>query len=313
MVSMPGTAAAPSLLASVRRGDIGAVILYAPNFASTHQLQSLTGALQAAARAGGNPPLLIAIDQEGGAVKRLPGPPTRSPAQMVATGRVSVASEQGLATGGYLRQMGINLNIAPIVDVPTSRSSFMYQEGRTFSFNATTVATYGTAFAMGQQSAGVGAAAGLFPGLGAAKVDTDLDPHEKVYLNAAQRAAALKPYEMLIPRGLDAIMVANAVYPAYDPEGRVADLSGSVMGRLLRDKLRFNGVIITDAMVRTGLNPVTAGVVAAEAGADILTYGISFAGVLQALESAYRSGHLSRANAVSSFERIVALKRRIAR
>jgi hypothetical protein len=64
-------------------------------------------------------------------------------------------------------------------------------------------------------------------------------------------------------------------------------------------------------MVRTGLKPVTSGVLAAEAGADILTYSISAGGVLQALASAYKSGHLSRANVVSSYERIVALKQRV--
>jgi beta-N-acetylhexosaminidase len=74
--------------------------------------------------------LLIAIDQEGGGVKRLPGPPTLSPAQMVDTGEVSVARQQGIATGRYLRGFGINFNIAPIVDVPTSTSSFLYQEKR---------------------------------------------------------------------------------------------------------------------------------------------------------------------------------------
>lgn len=309
---MRGTTPDPSLLQELREGTVGAVIIYKPNIVSLRQLRSLTGALQQAAREGGNPPLLIAIDQEGGGVKRLPGPPTISPSRMVATGKVSVARQQGIATGKYLRGVGINLNIAPIVDVPTSPNSFMYRENRTFSFNASTVASYGTAFALGQQSEGVASAAAVFPGLGAATVDTDVDPDEQVDPTAAQRAAALKPYEMLIPRGLDAVVVANAIFPAYDPEDRIADLSGPVMEGLLRGKLRFRGVVIADAMVRTGMNPVTSGVLAAEAGADILPYSISVAGVLQALELAYKSGQLSRANAVSSYERIVELKQRVA-
>jgi beta-glucosidase len=115
---------------------------------------------------------------------------------------------------------------------------------------------------------------------------------------------------MLIPRRLDAIMVGNAVFPAYDPR-RIADLSGPVIGGLLREKLKFQGVVITDAMVRTGMNPDTAGVLAAEAGADMMLYNNPPSGVIPALESAFRSGRLSRANAVSSYERIVALKQRI--
>ncbi len=231
---------------------------------------------------------------------------------MVQTGKVSVATRQGIATGRYLRGFGINFNIAPIVDVPTSASSFLYREDRTFSFNANEVARYGTAFALGQQSQGVAAAAGLFPGLGSATVDTDTQPDERLYPTAVQRAAALKPYEMLIPRGLEAVMVGNAVFPAYDPKGRIADLSGPVIGGLLRDKLKFKGVVITDAMVRTGMNPVASGVLAAEAGADIILYNTDASGVLAALESAFGSGRLSRTNAVASYERIVALKERLA-
>jgi beta-N-acetylhexosaminidase len=312
MAEMTEVTPSPALLRAVRAGRVGSVIFYAWNYSTPSQLRAAIHELQQAAKQGGNPQLLIAIDQEGGEVKRLPGPPTLSPSQMVATGKVSVARQQGVATGRYLRGFGINFNIAPILDVPTSTNSFMYQENRTFSFNANQVARFGSAFALGQQSTHIASAAGLFPGLGAATVQTDHEPDEQVHMTAKQRAASLKPYEMLIPQGLDAIMVANAVYPAYDPKDRIADLSGPVMRGLLRDKLGFNGVIITDAMIRTGLNPVTSGVLATEAGADIILYNSLASGVLQALETAYAQKRLSRANAVASYERIVWLKEQIA-
>jgi beta-N-acetylhexosaminidase len=312
MVTMVGPTPDATLLGEVRLGIAGGVIVYGPNIVSGIQLTSAIRSLQQAAKEGGNPPLLIAIDQEGGGVKRLPGPPTLSPSQMVETGRVSVARQQGIATGQYLRGFGINFNIAPVVDVPTSTSSFLYQENRTFSFNANDVARYATAFALGQQLQHVASAAGLFPGLGSATVDTDTEPGEKLYPTTAQRAAALKPYEMLIPRGLDAIMVGNAGFPAYDPKGTIADLSGPLIRGLLRHKLKFQGVVITDAMVRTGLDPITSGVLAAEASADIILCGYDGVETLGALESAYTSGRLGHANAVSSYERIVALKERIA-
>jgi beta-N-acetylhexosaminidase len=311
MVTMYGPTPDATLLDELRLGDAGGVILYGPNIASSSQLTSTIRSLQQAAKEGGNPPLLIAIDQEGGGVKRLPGPPTLSPSQMVATGKVAVAGQQGISTGKYLRGFGINFNIAPVVDVPTSTSSFLYEENRTFSFNANTVARYATAFALGQQSQGIASAAGLFPGLGSATVDTDDQPDERLYPTTAQRTAALKPYEMLIPRGLDAIMVGDAAFPAYDRTDTIADLSGPVIRGLLRDKLKFHGVVITDAMVRTGLSPVTSGVLAAEASADIILAGYNGAETLGALESAYRSGRLGRSNAVSSYQRIVALKTRI--
>jgi beta-N-acetylhexosaminidase len=310
MVNMTGPTPDVTLLDELRLGEASGVILYGPNIVSGSRLTSAIRSLQQAAKQGGNPPLMIAIDQEGGGVKRLPGPPTLSPSQMVDTGNVSVARQQGIATGKYLRRFGINFNIAPVVDVPTSTSSFLYQENRTFSFNADSVARYATAFALGQQSQGVASAAGLFPGLGSATVDTDSEPDQRLYPSTAQRAAALKPYKMLIPRGLDAIMVGNAVFPAYDPN-RIADLSGPVTRGLLRDKLKFPGVVVTDAMVRTGLNPVTSGVLAAQASADIILAGYNGVATLSALEAAYRSGRLGRANAVSSYERIVALKERV--
>src|SRR5438045_4099962 len=107
MVGFSGTSPSAALLSSVRRGEVGSVILFASNLESRSQTLALTSALQRAARAGGNPRLLISTDQEGGQVKRLPaGPPDRSPPQMVATGNVATGSAEGHATGVLLRRWG---------------------------------------------------------------------------------------------------------------------------------------------------------------------------------------------------------------
>ena len=189
---------------------------------------------------------------------------------MVATGRVSVATTAGDRHGPLPAGVRDQLQYRPdrrrpdldeIVPVP-GEPDLLVQRQRS-------VARYATAFALGQQSQGVAAAAGLFPGLGSATVDTDVQHDERLSPTTAQRSAALKPYETLIARGLDAIMVGNAVFPAYDP-GRIADLSGPGDARAVAGQLKFRGVAITDAMVRTGLSPVTSGVLAAEAGADII-------------------------------------------
>jgi beta-N-acetylhexosaminidase len=96
MVGFPGTTAPATLLTRIRAGQVGAVILFGANIASDRQVRVLTKALQSAAHAGGNPPLLIATDQEGGHVKRFPnGPPFLSPPQIAATGSTKVASAQG--------------------------------------------------------------------------------------------------------------------------------------------------------------------------------------------------------------------------
>lgn len=312
MVGMTGTKPSPSLLGAVKAGRVGSVILFSSNIVSRRQTLALSSALQRAARAGGNPKLLIATDQEGGEVKRLPsGPPTLSPPQMAATGNPSVASAQGKATGTYLRRWGINMDLAPVADVPTFAGAFIQRQGRAFSFNANKVATFAGAFALGLQSAHVAATAKHFPGLGSAAVSTDLE-REELHPTAAQRAAALIPYQRMIPRGLDAVMLTVAGIPADDPTGTAAALSRPIIQNLLRGRLKFRGVTITDALgATTGHDGRTAGVLAASAGSDILLYTDSAPGELTALQHALRSGQISRSSADAAYRRILALKHRL--
>jgi beta-N-acetylhexosaminidase len=313
MVAMDGTAAKAALLQTVREGRVGSVILFAANIAGRAQLEALTGSLQRAAREGGNPRLLIAVDQEGGQVKRLPGgPPHLSPPQIAASGSVAVASREGRATGSYLKGLGINMDLAPVVDVPTFPGAFIWTQGRAFSFGAGAVAKYATPFALGIQSAGAAATAKHFPGVGSAGVDTD-NKLDVLRPSSGQLTGALIPYRALIPRGIDAIMLSTAAFPAYDPTGTPTALSRPMVQGLLRSRLRFRGVTITDALgTPTGHDEATAGVLAASAGADILLYTDSAPGELPALQAALRSGRLRLAEAQASYARIVALKRRVA-
>jgi beta-N-acetylhexosaminidase len=309
MVGVTGTSPSRALLRSVRRGEVGAVILFASNLVSRRQSDALTGALQRAARDGGNPGLLIATDQEGGQVKRLPaGPPWLSPPQMVATHRVATAASQGRATGAYMKRWGINLNLAPVADVPTFGGAFIWRQGRAFSFSARTVGSYATAFAGGLQARGVAATAKHFPGLGSAAVTTD-KAREELRPTLAQRRAALEPYTKLIAGGVDAVMLAVAGYPAYDHTGAAAALSKPIIGGVLRGRLHFGGVTITDALGATsGHDERTAGVLAAAAGSDVLLFTDDAPGELGALETALRHGTIARADANASYRRIVALK-----
>lgn len=310
MVGLHGTSAPRWLLRSARRGEVGAVILFAENLRSRSQSLALTGALQRAARAGGNPRLLIATDQEGGQVTRVPGvAPTLSPPQIARTGTVSTATIQGRATGNGLRRWGINWDLAPVVDVPTSPDAFIWRQGRAFSFRAATVARFASAFTSGMQSRGVAATAKHFPGLGSATTDTDF-AHLELHPTAAQRAAALAPYETLIGAGVDAVMASVAGFDAYDPTGTVAALSRPIITGLLRGRLKFSRVVITDALgSSTGHDELAAGVLAAGAGADILLYTDGAPGELAALRSALSAHRITRADATASYRRILALKR----
>jgi beta-N-acetylhexosaminidase len=312
MVGFSGTSAPLSLLRAVKAGQVGSVILFAGNIVNRSQSVAMTNQLQRWARAGGNSKLLIATDQEGGEVKRIPsGAPTLSPPQMAATHKVSVAAAQGRATGSLLKGWGINVDLAPVSDVPTFGGAFIWKQGRAFSFNAGTVASFASAFAFGLQARGVAATAKHFPGLGSAPVDTDFKRQE-LHPSAKQRAAALKPYQQMIPKGLDVVMLTVAGFPAYDNTGASAALSRPIIENLLRGKLRFRGVAITDALgTTTGHDERTAGVLAATAGSDILLYTDSAPGELTALRSALHAGKITTASADASYQRIMALKTKL--
>jgi beta-N-acetylhexosaminidase len=125
-------------------------------------------------------------------------------------------------------------------------------------------------------------------------------------------AGALQPYRTMIPRGIDSVMLSTAAFPAYDPSRTPAALSRPIARGLLRNRLGFRGVTITDALgTPTGHDEVTAGRIAAGAGADVLLYTDAANGALGALVSALRSGQLDRNDADAAYQRIVALKRRI--
>jgi beta-N-acetylhexosaminidase len=234
-----------------------------------------------------------------------------SPPQMVSEGTIKGAYREGQLTGNYLRARGVNWDLAPVSDVPTSTNAFIWQQGRAFSFDPNTVARYADAFARGVQSAGVAATGKHFPGVGSAAVDTD-NKLDILRPTASQLAGALKPYEKMIPRGLDAVMASTAAFPAYDPSDAPAALSSRMIGGLLRGRLGFGRVVITDALgTPTGHDEITAGRIAARAGADVLLYTDSATGELSALVSDLHSGRLSRSAADASYQRIVALKSRV--
>src|SRR6187455_2665397 len=174
VVSMEGHTPSASLLDRARRGRIGGVLIHGWNFSSATQLRSIANELQQAASEGGQPPLLIAVDQEGGQVKTVSWiAPTLSPPEMGDLGSSDTARSQGRKTGTGLLGLGINADLAPVADVPASTSSFMYQQGRTWSFSSRKTARLANAFALGLGDRGALATMKHFPGLGFASRNTD--------------------------------------------------------------------------------------------------------------------------------------------
>ena len=314
VVRMDGLTPSADLLGRIKRGEVGGVILFGANITTPTALTALTSKLRGAAAAGNQPPLLIGVDQEGGSIKRIPwAPPTISPPEMGRIGRTSVARDQGASTGVALHDLGINVDFAPVADVPVSTASFLYQEGRTFSFDATTTASLADAFASGLESKGVLPTMKHFPGLGFATEDTDTNI---VTIGRSKTALApgLLPYRTSIGHDIPLIMLSNATYSAYDPSA-AAGWSHAIGVTLLRDDLGFTGMTITDSLDGTaharGLSTSSLAIRAANAGTDMLLVTGSEAStraVYTALVRAAGLGDISRAALAASYDRILALK-----
>jgi beta-N-acetylhexosaminidase len=310
MVRMDG-AATRDLVGQARSGEIGGVIVFPQPGQPTDQLREEIARLQEAAEDGGWPPLLVATDQEGGEIKRLPeGPPDQAPAELGAPGDEAAARKAGIHTGRYLARLGINVDLAPVLDVPSSPSSFV--SGRAFGTDPRVVAANAAAFAEGLEAGGVIPAAKHFPGLGKAIANTDLERSE---IDAPRSALGedLAPFREAIARGVPMVMVGHAVYRALDPDSPAA-LSPRVVGDLLRGKLGFQGVAISDDLgagaVRAAAPLRKAAVAAAGAGIDILLFA-STAEVgpgRDALLRAAGRGELGRTGLEQSLLRVAELK-----
>jgi beta-N-acetylhexosaminidase len=307
---MDGAAPSEGLLGQARRGEIGAVIVF-PNGASGSSVAAGINRLQASAQAGGQSPLIVATDQEGGIVKRFPGAPPSRSASVMGAGSASQARAEGSATGAGLSAIGINADFAPVMDVASVPGAFIGT--RSFGGDPSLVASRATAFATGLQDAGVAATAKHFPGLGSATVNTDLKP-SVVSASASSLRAQLKPFQRAIDAGIRMVMVGSAIYPAYDAN-TPAVMSKTVVDGTLRGELGFGGVVVTDDLQAPAISsvrsPGQAAVAAAGAGADLLLFAQTAAGsqaAFDAMLAAARSGQLDRGRLEESYNRIDGLR-----
>ena len=314
VVSMDGHTPSASLLDWARRGRIGGVLIHSWNFSSAAQLESITAKLQQAAAEGGQPPLLIAVDQEGGQVKTVSWiAPTLSPPEMGDLGSSDTARSQGRKTGTGLLGLGIDADFAPVADVPGSASSFLYQQGRTWSFDSRETARLANAFALGLGDRGVLATMKHFPGLGLASRNTD-DYVVHIDATKSELAPGLRPYRHAVANDLPLVMLSNAVYKAYDPS-HAAGWSHAIGTTLLRGELGFQGVTITDSLEGAastrGIPTDPLALKAAKAGTDMLLLTGSEASsrsVFRTLLDAAKAGQISQDRLTASYDRIAVLK-----
>ena len=259
---------------SLIRLGVAGVVLFARNLESREQATGLIAALREEASPR---PLLIAVDHEGGRVQRLTADHgvTRLPsARDVAASEdpEAAAAACGALAAGELRALGVDLNFAPVLDVDSNPLNPVIGD-RSFGRDPSLVARLAVAFIQAHQAGGVAACGKHFPGHG----DTDRDshfhlptlPHDLARLERVE----LPPFVAAIRAGVAAVMTAHVMFPALDPD-RPATMSRAILLGLLRERLGFGGVIVSDDLemraVADGWGVERAAVEAVGAGADLL-------------------------------------------
>jgi beta-N-acetylhexosaminidase len=298
------------LIKRARDGEIAGVIVFPDLDDDEAEIKEGIKRLQAAARKGGQPPLIVATDQEGGEVKRFAlAPPQRSPFQLGDFGDADDARLEGKATGSFLSGVGINTDLAPVLDVDAVASSVMHF--RAFGSDPQEVSRLGLAFAAGLAKDGVLATAKHFPGLGRSTFNTDYAPSE-VSASRAELMRDLTPFRDAIAQGIPLVMVGLATYPALGARDPAA-LEPKIVEGLLREQLGFEGVVISDdleaAAVASSYNGEEAAVAAAKAGTDLLLFAQGSApDAVKALAQAITKARVDIAAARRSCVRVVELR-----
>lgn len=254
MVGYSGISPPPSLLRWVEARGIGGVKIFGWNAEDTTALAAAIATIQKKALdRESSIPILMATDQEGGWIRHVKGRTSESPGNMAiaATGSIRDAYLAGFHIGKELRVLGITMNFAPDIDIATNPESAIIGP-RAFSDDPAVVARLGLAWARGSLAAGVIPTAKHYPGHGA----TALDSHGLLPLIDIDTTTFLRrelfPFERLVRGGVPAVMSAHLAFPRVTGDARPASLSRAIIQGYLRDRLGFEGLVITDDLYMAG-------------------------------------------------------------
>jgi beta-N-acetylhexosaminidase len=318
MVGIPGPDLDEGTEALIRDYNLGGVILFSRNIKDPVQVATLCRDLQEKAMTYHGNPLILAVDQEGGRVARLKEPFTVFPGNSAIGADahpVEKAIEFGHVTAREMKLVGLNMNLAPVVDVQRGKLE-KHLAGRSFGEDPNRVALLGRAVVRALQDNGVMAVAKHFPGLGRATVD----PHfqlPRIEVDGEEiESINLPPFQAVIDEGVAAVMTSHAIYPAFDSRNP-ATLSPAILVNLLREKMAFDGLVITDDLEMGAIAKhwsVAEGArLALEAGADILLICKDQANVLESiklLRSKLLKGEIKEERLEQSIQRIDKAKSR---
>src|SRR5436190_3646413 len=305
MIAFHGTTPPGYVQRALRQGRASGVILFRANAATPAGTRVLTRRLQRAGRHR----VLIATDQEGGAIRILPWvPPTASQG---ATPTEAAAKTQARAAAKGLIDAGVNVTLAPVADVGGQGS---VMTGRAFPGGAADVSALTRAAISGYRGTKVAATLKHFPGLGEAGSNTDDKPVTISSPRAALATRDLPPFAAGIKAGAQVVMASHGLFTGFDPNN-IASQSKPILTTLLRGKLGFKGVVITDSMEaaavlqRSSLQLAALRSVAAGADLLLLTGPGSFPVVYKQLLTGAKQSKRFRARVAEAAARVIALKR----
>ncbi len=316
VVGVQGTSVSPGLRAAIREGRIAGVVLFAENFPSRAAGKRLIARLQAIPRPSKlRDPLLVMTDQEGGLVKRLSGAPSASAREMGARG-AAFSARQGARTAANLREVGVSVDFAPVLDVERPGGVIAETE-RSFGSTAARAEATAIPFAEALQAGGVVATAKHFPGFGAARENTDFSAERIDVSKPELRRVDKKPYAAFAAAGGKMVMLSTAIYPAFSDAP--AAFTRAIATGELRNRLGFQGVSITDALETPAVEDfggtAKAAVAGARAGVNLLLYARLGPGerAWKALVAKLRAGALDREQFERSAQRVLDLRAELGR
>ena len=316
VVSIDGTGLPAELRAAIAKGKVAGVVLFEADFPSRAAGRALIAELQAVPRPRrlAHLPLLVMTDQEGGEVKRVDGPPQASAATMGREGS-AYSRKQGRLTATNLESLGVNVDLAPVLDVGRPGGVIADTE-RAFAETAPGVVNTAVPFAEGLEEGGVAATAKHFPGLGAATENTDFEAQTLPLTKGELLDTDIAPYRAYVAAGGRLVMLATAIYPALSP--RPAAFSHRIVTGELRRRLGFRGVTITDSLGSAAVAEFggqrEVAVDGAAAGDDLLLFDdlpSALAGH-SALVAQLHKGGLKRAPFLAAAGRVLRLRRELA-
>ncbi|HEU5104561.1 MAG TPA: glycoside hydrolase family 3 N-terminal domain-containing protein [Solirubrobacterales bacterium] len=316
VTGLRGTSISPGLRDAIAEGRVAGVVLFSENLPSRAAGRRLIARLQAIPRPPKlRHPLLVMTDQEGGLVKRLGGAPGVSAKQMGARGGAFSARE-GRRTAVNLRDVGFNVDLAPVLDVGRPGGVIAETE-RSFGSSAARVEATAIPFAKGLEAGGVAATGKHFPGFGAATENTDFAV-ERVDLSKRElRGVDEKPYVAFAAAGGKLVMLSTAIYPAFSDDP--AAFTRAIATGELRERLGFEGVTITDALETPAVEhfggTAKVAVAGARAGDDLLLFARLGPAekAWKALVGGLRGGRLTRPAFEQAAQRVLDLRAELSR